>query len=133
MSSAMKGNIWWLCVFRLSQDRGYQTRMRESPPRAGRDWSYSWKFGRTNPFRSFPHFKLGRIIICGVFRICMEIVIGDRNVKELIVLVVHIGSSNMQFPRSSVGLHITSLNSHFWLLGPRHTMLEVGLKGQSVH
>jgi hypothetical protein len=43
----------------------------------------------------------------------MEIVIGDRNVKELIVLVVHLGSSTVQLPRSSVGLHITSLNSHF--------------------
>jgi hypothetical protein len=42
----------------------------------------------------------------------MEIVIGNRNVKELIVLVVHLVSTDVQLPVSLVGLHITSLNSH---------------------
>ena len=34
-SSAMQGNIWWFGVFRLSQDRGYQTVRGGCQRRAG--------------------------------------------------------------------------------------------------
>jgi hypothetical protein len=56
VSSGMNGNIWWFDVFWLSQDREYQTVVRDGPRRAGRDWDYSWKLGHTNPFGSLPVF-----------------------------------------------------------------------------
>ena len=50
----------------------------ESPTRAGRDWSYSSKFGHTNPLQSLAYLGSGEIDIDRVLRIGVEMVIRDR-------------------------------------------------------
>jgi hypothetical protein len=50
----------------------------ECATRAGRDWSYSSKFGHTNPLQSLPYFESGGIVIDRVLRIGVEMVIRDR-------------------------------------------------------
>lgn len=60
VSGAMNGNIVWLGVFRLFQDRRYGAVVRGFPPLGDRDWDYSRKFGHTNPFRSLSCFQIRR-------------------------------------------------------------------------
>ena len=60
MSRVEIGDIWGLGVFRLSQEQACETVVGRVSSSCGRDWSYSRKFGRTNPFGSFACLRIRR-------------------------------------------------------------------------
>ena len=100
----MNDNIWWIDVFGLSPDWGYMTRVRRCQRCADREWDHSWKL---------VAFESGEIVSDRLLRICVLVVIRDRDSKELIVADVLIDEEFK--PTSMTGkVNITSLNLQFW-------------------
>ena len=63
---------------------------REYARRARPEWKYSWKFEPTNPSRSVPCPQSGEVAIDRLVRICVEVVVGDRQLNEFKVSEVHV-------------------------------------------
>ena len=65
------------------QNRGYETVvMGARVSETGKGTIYR-NSGTSIPFDSFPVFESGEIVIGRVFRSCVQVVVGDRNLNDL--------------------------------------------------